>query len=173
MQTLHHLAGAAGLLLLCWVLSERRKDIAWRPVVAGLLLGLALAAALLKLPPLQAALSGLNDAVNALERATQVGTSFVFGFLGGGALPYTETRPGGSFVLALRALPLVLVISALSALLFHWRILPIVVRGFAWLLSRTLGVGGTVGVAAAANVFVGMIEAPLVVRPYLARLSRG
>jgi concentrative nucleoside transporter, CNT family len=173
MQSLHHLAGAAGLLLLCWALSERRRSIAWRPVIAGLLLGLALAAALLKLPTLQAVLAALNDGANALERATQVGTSFVFGFLGGGALPYNETRPGGSFVLALRALPLVLVISALSALLFHWRILPVIVRGFAWLLRKTLGVGGTVGVAAAANVFVGMIEAPLVVRPYLARLSRG
>lgn len=173
MQSLHHLAGAVGLLLLCWALSERRQAISWRPVIGGLLLALALAAALLKLPVLQAALAALNDGANALERATQVGTSFVFGFLGGGALPYAETRPGGSFVLALRALPLVLVISALSALLFHWRILPIIVRGFAWLLGRTMGVGGTVGVAAAANVFVGMIEAPLVVRPYLARLSRG
>ncbi len=173
MQTLHHLAGAAGLLLLCWALSERRSGIAWRPVIGGLLLGLALATALLKLPVLQAVLATFNDGVNAIERATQVGTAFVFGFLGGAALPYAETRPGGSFVLALRALPLVLVISALSALLFHWRILPIIVRGFAWLLSKTLGVGGTVGVAAAANVFVGMIEAPLVVRPYLARLSRG
>jgi concentrative nucleoside transporter, CNT family len=173
MQSLHHLAGAAALLLLCWALSERRRDIAWRPVIAGLLLGVALAASLLKLPMLQTVLTSLNDGANALERATQVGTSFVFGFLGGAALPYTETRPGGSFVLALRALPLVLVISALSALLFHWRILPVIVRGFAWLLRQTLGVGGTVGVAAAANVFVGMIEAPLVVRPYLARLSRG
>jgi concentrative nucleoside transporter, CNT family len=173
MQSLHHLAGAAALLLLCWALSERRRDIAWRPVIAGLLLGVALAASLLKLPMLQTVLTSLNDGANALERATQVGTSFVFGFLGGAALPHTETRPGGSFVLALRALPLVLVISALSALLFHWRILPVIVRGFAWLLRQTLGVGGTVGVAAAANVFVGMIEAPLVVRPYLARLSRG
>lgn len=173
MQSLHQLAGAAALLALCWTLSERRRDIAWRPVVAGLLLGFVLAAALLKLPVLQALLATLNDAVGSLERATRAGTSFVFGFLGGGALPYEETRPGGSFVLALRALPLVLVISALSALLFHWRVLPIIVRGFAWLLRRTLGVGGTVGVAAAANVFVGMIEAPLVVRPYLARLSRG
>jgi concentrative nucleoside transporter, CNT family len=173
MQSLHHLAGATALLLLCWALSEARRGIAWRPVIGGLLLGFALAAALLKLPMLQAILATLNDGANALERATQVGTSFVFGFLGGGALPYTETRPGGSFVLALRALPLVLVISALSALLFHWRILPVIVRGFAWLLRQTLGIGGTVGVAAAANVFVGMIEAPLVVRPYLARLSRG
>jgi CNT family concentrative nucleoside transporter len=173
MQTLHSLAGAAGLVALCWLLSERRRAIAWRPVLGGLALGLLLAVVLLKLPPLQALLAALNDGANALERATLAGTRFVFGHLGGGPLPYAETQPGASFVLAFRALPLVLVISALSALLFHWRVLPWVVRGFAALLQRTLGIGGTVGVAAAANVFVGMVEAPLVVRPYLARLSRG
>jgi CNT family concentrative nucleoside transporter len=97
----------------------------------------------------------------------------VFGYLGGAPLPYSETSPGASFVLAFRALPLVLVVSAVSALLFHWRVLPLLVRGFAWLLQRALGIGGTVGLSAAANVFVGMVEAPLVVRPYLARLSRG
>ena len=173
MQTLHHLTGITILLVLCWLLSERRANVHWRTVVAGLVLGLLLAAALLKLPALRALMDALNDGANALERATAVGSSFVFGFLGGGPLPYAETAPGASFVLAFRALPLVLVISALSALLFHWRVLPLVVRGFAWVLTRTLGIGGTVGVSAAANVFVGMVEAPLVVRPYLARLSRG
>lgn len=172
MQTLHQLAGAGGLLLLCWLLSERRGAIAWRPVLCGVMLGFLLAVVLLMLPPLQAVLAWLNQGVDALERATLAGTSFVFGFVGGGPLPYEESRPGASFVLAFRALPLVLVISALSALLFHWRVLPLVVRAFAWLLARTMGVGGSVGVAAAANVFVGMVEAPLVVRPYLARLSR-
>jgi CNT family concentrative nucleoside transporter len=75
-------------------------------------------------------------------------------------------------MLAFRALPLVLVGSALSALLFHWRILPVVVKAFAWLLNRSMGRGGAVGVSSAVNVFVGMVEAPLVVKPYLARLSR-
>lgn len=173
MQTLHSLVGIAGLLALCWLLSEQRTAIAWRTVGAGLVLALLLALALLKLPPLQALLAVLNDGANALERATLAGTRFVFGYLGGGALPYAETQPGASFVLAFRALPLVLVISALSALLFHWRVLPLVVRAFAALLQKTMGLGGTVGVSAAANVFVGMVEAPLVVRPYLARLSRG
>lgn len=173
MQTLHQLAGICGLLAICWLLSERRAAIAWRTVLIGLALALALAVALLKLPPLQAAMVLLNDGANALERATLAGTQFVFGFLGGGPLPYAETAPGASFVLAFRALPLVLVISALSALLFHWRVLPAIVRAFAALLQRTMRIGGTVGVSAAANVFVGMVEAPLVVRPYLARLSRG
>ena len=173
MDALHSLLGACGILLLCWLLSEDRRAIAWRTVVAGMLLGLLLALALLKVPALQSALAIVNDGANALERATEAGTRFVFGHLGGGPLPYAETAPGASFVLAFRALPLVLVVSALSALLFHWRVLPLLVRGFAWLLQRALGIGGTVGLSAAANVFVGMVEAPLVVRPYLARLSRG
>jgi len=172
-QTLHHLTGLVLLIALCWLLSERRREISWRTVGSGLLLAIVLATLLLKVPLLSAAMSSLNQAANALERATAAGSSFVFGFLGGGNLPYAETQPGASFVLAFRALPLVLVISALSALLFHWRVLPLVVRGFAWLLRRTMRIGGTVGVSSAANVFVGMVEAPLVVRPYLARLSRG
>lgn len=173
MQTLHALFGCAGLLLLCWLLSEQRRAVRWRTVGSGLALAFALALGLLHLPPLQAALALVNEGANALQHATQAGTAFVFGHLGGGPLPYAETAPGASFVLAFRALPLVLVVAALSALLFHWRLLPLAVRAFAALLRRTMGVGGTVGVSAAANVFVGMVEAPLVVKPYLARLSRG
>jgi CNT family concentrative nucleoside transporter len=97
----------------------------------------------------------------------------VFGYLGGGPAPFETSNAAASFILAFRALPLVLVIAALSALLFHWGVLPAVVRGFAAVLKRTMDIGGAVGLSAAANVFVGMVEAPLVVRPYLARLSRG
>ncbi len=173
MQMLHQLAGCAALLALCCLLSEDRRRIAWKTVVSGVAVALLLALAMLMLPPVQRFMALLNDGANALEGATQVGTAFVFGFLGGGPLPFAETSPGASFVLAFRALPLVLVIAALSALLFHWRVLPLVVKGFAALLQKTMGIGGTVGVSAAANVFVGMVEAPLVVKPYLARLSRG
>lgn len=173
MQYVHQAVGLTGLLLLCWLLSEDRRRIAWRPVVAGVVLAFALAAALLKLPLLRQVLDAFNEGVNALARATEAGTAFVFGYLGGAPLPFAETHAGASFILAFRALPLVLVVAALSALLFHWRVLPAIVHGFAWLLQRTMGIGGAVGVSAAANVFVGMVEAPLVIRPYLARLSRG
>jgi len=115
----------------------------------------------------------LNRLAQALEAATTAGTSVVFGFLGGGTLPYAETAAGSSFVLAFRALPVVLVVSALSSLLFYWRILPLVVRGCSLLLEKSMRVGGALGIAAAANIFVGMVEAPLLVRPYLNRMSRG
>jgi len=165
--------GLLVLLALAWLLRERGHRVAWRTVVAGLLLQIAMALLLLKLPPVKQIFIALNELMLALDAASRAGTSFVFGYLGGAPLPFAETAPGASFVLAFRALPLVLVISALSALLFHWRILPLVVEGFARLLQRAMGIGGAVGVSTAANVFVGMVEAPLFIRPYLKQLDRG
>jgi len=165
--------GIAGLLLIAWLLSEARRAVPWRAVAAGLALLLVLALLFLKLPYAKDAFLKLNDALLLLETATQAGTGFVFGYLGGGKPPFAETDPGSSFILAFRALPLVLVISALSALLFHWRVLPAVVRAISWMLEKSMRVGGVVGLSTAANVFVGMVEAPLFVRPYLARVSRG
>ena len=173
MSLLQSLLGYAAFIGIAWAISEQRRAIPWRTVAAGVLLQFVLAVAILKLPAAQAAFAALNDALLALERATRAGTSLVFGYLGGGTLPFAETAAGASFVLAFQALPVVLVMSALSALLFHWRILPLLVRGLSWLLERTLGVGGAVGLSTAANVFVGMVEAPLLVKPYLARVSRG
>jgi CNT family concentrative nucleoside transporter len=172
MPWLQSLAGTALLLALGWLLSEDRRAVRWRLVATGLALTVALAALLLQVPWLREAVFSLNGALSALERATQAGTSFVFGYLAGGPAPFAESNPAASFVLAFRALPLLLVVSALSALLFHWRVLPVVVRAFAWLLEKTMGLGGAVGLSAAANVFVGMVEAPLVVKPYLAKLTR-
>lgn len=158
---------------MAWLLSENRKAVPWRTVTVGILLQFSLAAIILKLPGAQAIFARLNDALLAIEKATRAGTSMVFGHLGGGPLPYAESAAGMSFVFAFQALPIVLVISALSALLFHWRILPRLVRAMSWLLEKTLGVGGAVGISTAANVFVGMVEAPLLVKPYLGRVSRG
>jgi CNT family concentrative nucleoside transporter len=171
-QLLHSMSGLGALLALGWLLSEDRSRVPWRQVGAGIVLMVLLAAVLLKVAPVREALFSLNDALGALERATQAGTRFVFGFLAGGPAPYAEANPAASFVLAFRALPLVLVVSALSALLFYWRILPVIVKAFSKLLEKTMGLGGAVGLSAAANVFVGMVEAPLVIKPYLARLTR-
>jgi CNT family concentrative nucleoside transporter len=166
------LVGFFALHGLAWALSEDRRAFAWRPVVAGMLLTLGLGLALLKAPFVRNVFMVLNDALASLEQATRDGTTFVFGFLGGGPLPYAETYPGASFVLAFRALPLVVVVSALSALLFHWRVLPWFVRGFSLMLEKTMGVGGAIGLSSAANVFVGMVEAPLIVKPYIRNMSR-
>jgi CNT family concentrative nucleoside transporter len=127
----------------------------------------------LKFPPARAAFLLLNRAVEGLQHATEAGTGFVFGYLGGGRLPYAETRPGASFIFAFRALPLVLVISALATLLFYWGVLQRIVEAFAWVLRQTVGIGGPLGLGAAVHIFVGHIEAPLLIRPYLMRLARG
>lgn len=167
------LLGFGGFIALAWLLSEKKSAVPWRTVFGGVALQVALTLIILKLPGAHAAFAALNDGLLALERATRTGSTVVFGYLGGGPLPYAETSAGASFVLAFQALPIILVMSALSALLFHWRVLPQIVRMMSWLLEKTLGVGGAVGLSTAANVFVGMVEAPLLVKPYLARVSRG
>ena len=165
--------GVFTLTALAWGLSEDRRRAPWKTVAAGLGLQFALALLLLKVPFSKQVFAWLNQAVLALQDAMRAGTSVVFGYLGGGQAPFAETFPGASFILAFQALPMILVISALSALLFYWKVLPVAVRGAAWVLERAFGIGGAVGVSAAANVFVGMVEAPLLVRPYLLRLNRG
>jgi CNT family concentrative nucleoside transporter len=173
MLALQSAFGFFAICLIAWLLSEDRRAVPWRIVVAGALLQLALAVLLLWVPLFRNLFLALNDLLSALEQATQEGTRFVFGFLGGGPTPFEE-RPGtSSFALAFRALPLILVVSALSALLFYWRVLPAVVRAVSAVLEKSMGIGGAVGLSAAANIFVGMVEAPLVVRPYLKALSRG
>jgi CNT family concentrative nucleoside transporter len=167
------LLGVAALLAIAWALSEDRRRIPWRTVVAGVLLQWVLALLLIGFPPASTAIFLLNRGATALQDATQVGTNFLFGYLGGPPLPFAESHPGASFILAFQALPLVLTISALASLLFHWGVLLRVTGAFAWLLRRTMGVGGALALGAAVHVFVGMIEAPLLVRPYLARMQRG
>jgi len=155
------------------MLSENRRRIPWMPVSAGMGLQVVLALALLMVPAGRDAFELLNRLALALQEATKAGTSFVFGYLGGGPLPFPATDPGMGFVLAFQALPLVLVTSALSAVLFHWRVLPILVAGVSAVLERSLRIGGALSLGVTVNIFVGMIEAPLFIRPYLKELDRG
>jgi CNT family concentrative nucleoside transporter len=157
---------------IAWLMSERRRQVRPRVILMGVFLQVGVGLVLLKVPMFQDLFLLLNRMVLSLEEATKAGTAFVFGYIGGGDLPFEEKFPGASYVLGFQGLPLVVLMSALSALLFHWRILPLVVRAFARALQKSMGIGGTEGVAVAANVFVGMIEAPLLVRPYLGRMTR-
>jgi CNT family concentrative nucleoside transporter len=164
--------GVLALLAIAWALGENRRAVSWRQMALGLVVTIATALVLLKLPLVAKAFGAINDAVNTIAAASRAGTSFVFGYLGGGTLPFDLKTPGADFILAFQALPIILVMSVLTTLLFYWRVLPPIVRGMAWLLERTLGVGGAVGISAAANIFLGMVEAPLFIRPYLAQLTR-
>lgn len=172
---LPHLQSALGILVIiaaAWSLSEDRRAFPWRTVAAGLALQAVLALFLLKVPVARSGLLALNGAVDALAGATKAGTSFVFGTVGGAAPPFAVTNPAGMVSFAFQILPLVIVISALAALLWHWRILPVIVKAMAFALTRLLGIGGAVGLGSAATLFLGMAEAPLLIRPYLLRLTR-
>ena len=165
----------AGLLVfagIAWCLSENRRRVSLLIPLVGIVIQLALGLILLKLSVFREFFLLLNRFVLSLQAATNEGTSFVFGYLGGGALPFKESFPGASFILAFRALPLVLLMSALSALLFYWKVLPFVVRAFSWALQKTMRVGGAEGLGVSANIFVGMVESPLFIRPYLKDMTR-
>jgi len=164
--------GVAALVAMAWAMSENRRAVSLRQVAAGLGVTFLVALLLLKVPPVRAVVASAHGVVDAIAASTRAGTSFVFGYIGGGALPFEPATPGSEFILGFQALPIILLMSVLTTLLYYWGILPPVVRGFAYVLERTLGVGGAVGLSAAANVFVGMVEAPLMIRPYIAQLSR-
>jgi CNT family concentrative nucleoside transporter len=164
--------GIVVLIAFAWVISEERRKVGTGEILLGLSVTFLMAVVMLKVTLLRHVFDVLNRAVSLIEESTRAGTSFVFGYLGGGPLPFNETHPGSAFVLGLQALPIVLVVSALSSLLFYWRILPVVVRALAWLFEKTMRVGGAVGLAASANVFLGMVESPLFVRPYLKEMTR-
>jgi CNT family concentrative nucleoside transporter len=165
----------AGLLVFAgaaWLISENRRRVRITTVLAGIAIQLTVAFILLKLPVCRDFFISLNQLVLSLEESTAAGTSMVFGYLGGAELPFAEKYPGASFILAFRALPLILVISALSALLFYWKILPLVVKAFSWSLQKIMRLGGAEGLGVSANIFVGMVESPLFIRPYLTDMTR-
>jgi CNT family concentrative nucleoside transporter len=172
MQNLQSATGIVAIIAFAWLISENRRQVSWRQAATGLIVTFLLALLLLKVPQVKFAFVWINDAVTAIAAATRAGTGFVFGYVGGGPLPFEPKTPGSDFILAFQALPVVLVMSVLSSVLFYWGIMPPIVRGFSWALERTLNVGGAVGLSTAANIFVGQVEAPLFIRPYLAKLSR-
>src|SRR5580658_8662842 len=172
MQHLQSALGVVAILALAWLISENRRAVNWRQAAIGLTVTLVLAVVMLKVPKVEVVFALITDAVDAIATATRAGTSFVFGYVGGGPLPFDVKEPTATFILGFQALPVVLVMSVLSSLLFYWGIMPPIVRGFSRALEKTLDVGGAVGLSTAANIFVGQVEAPLFIRPYLAKLSR-
>lgn len=172
MIRIQSLIGFLLLAFIVWIISEKRKRVDLKTISTGLVMQVLLAIILLKLPYSRTVFIWLNNAVGALQESTAAGTGFVFGYLGGGSAPFEITNPGSSFILAFQSLPLVLLISALSALFFYWKILPVIVKGFSWLLTKSMGIGGVEGLGVSANIFVGMVESPLLVKPYIKKISR-
>ncbi|WP_309090446.1 nucleoside transporter C-terminal domain-containing protein [Phenylobacterium sp.] len=167
------LVGVALVLGLCWAMSENRRQFPWKLAIGAIVVQAVLVLALFGLPALRVALQGVGHAVDGLAASTQAGVAFVFGFLAGTPnQPYPLTDPGSMFVFAFRVLPVILVVCALAALLWHWRILVWVTRGFGFVFERTMGLRGPPALATAATVFMGQVEGPIFIRSYLAGLSR-
>ncbi len=170
---LQSLMGFFALFVLAWAISEKRRAVPWRTVIGAVVLQVVMCLMLFKFPWFKEMTAALNDALNGLQSATREGTKFVFGYIGGADAPFKIEDGKSAFVLATQALPLVIVVSALSSLLFYWNVLPVIVNAFSWVLRRTIGVGGAIGVSTAANIFLGTVEAPLFIKPYIAKLTRG
>ena len=169
---LQSLLGLVVIVAVCWAISENREAFPWRLTIGAILVQAGLVLALFAIPGSQAVLAAVTGAVDGLAVATTEGTKFVFGYLAGGDQPYTVSNQGALFTFAFQVLPLILVISALSALLWHWKILKWITLGFGFLFQKTMGLGGASALAVAANIFLGMIESPIVIRAYLDKLTR-
>ncbi len=172
LDNLRSLGGVVFVFAIAWALSTNRKQFPWRIAAVALAIEVVLAASMLMLPPLRAALGAVSAGLNGLQEATLQGSRFVFGYLAGGAAPFDVTQPQNGTILAFGVLPLIIVVSALSALLWRWGILEWACRGLGFLLRKAMGISGALGLATGANIFLGMVEAPLIVRPYLAKMSR-
>jgi len=171
-SSLRPLLGIALIITLSYCISENKRAISWLEVLKGLLFQFILSLTLLKVSVFQQIFVFLNKGVLTIQDATMAGTATVFGYLGGGPVPFAVTDPEHLFLLGFRALPMILVFSALSAVLYYWQILPKVVSLFAWILGRLFKIGGACSFSVVATVFVGMVEAPLLIRPYLLAISR-
>lgn len=171
-ENVQALAGLALTLGLCWLVSENRKRFPWGLAIGAIVVQVGLVLLLFGLPQAQALLRGVNGAVEGLSASTQAGTMFIFGFLAGGDQPYPVSNPGLGFIFAFRVLPVILVVCALSALLWHWKILKWAAQGFGFVFQKTLGLRGPPALATAATIFMGQIEGPIFIRAYLDKLSR-
>jgi CNT family concentrative nucleoside transporter len=173
LENAQSLLGVALVLLVCWAISENRRRFPWKLALGAIIVQGLLVLALFGLPVVRQALLGVGVAVDGLASSTQAGVAFVFGFLAGTPdQPYPLTNGGALFVFAFRVLPVILVVCALAALLWHWRILVWITRGFGVVFERTMGLRGPPALATAATVFMGQVEGPIFIRSYLPSLSR-
>lgn len=162
---LRAILGMAVLLYICYLLSNNRKGINWKLVGIGIGMQLALALLILKVPGVSNVFDWLSEGFRAVLRFTQAGAGFLFGSI-------VQDQNAFGYIFAFQVLPTIVFFSALTAILYYFGILQKVVYGMAWLLTKTMGLTGPESLAAAANVFIGQTEAPLVIRPYLERMSK-
>ena len=167
-SALHILIGFIGLVALAIPFSENFKTINFRYVLYGILSQIFLAVILLKLPFVISFFEVLGNGVVILQQATQEGANFVFGYP-----PSDITSPYRSLLetFAFGVLPYIIVMACISAILWYWGVLPFIVNLISKACQKLFNIGGPVGLGAAANIFVGQVEAPLLIRPYVSKLS--
>jgi CNT family concentrative nucleoside transporter len=164
--------GFVGLVCIAIPFSQNRSSINYRYIFAAIILQIILAFALLKIPFIVQIFAYLSEGVTALQAATQEGAEFVFGYLSNSSTsPFASSGAGNSMIFAFQILPLIIVISSLSALLWFWNILPLIIRAISKIFEKLFNIGGPIGLGATANIIMGQVEAPLLVRPYLSRMS--
>ena len=164
--------GFVGLVCIAIPFSQNRSSINYRYIFAAIILQIILAFALLKIPFIVQIFAYLSEGVTALQAATQEGAEFVFGYLSNSSTsPFASSGTGNSMIFAFQILPLIIVISSLSALLWFWNILPLIIRAISKIFEKLFNIGGPIGLGATANIIMGQVEAPLLVRPYLSRMS--
>ncbi|HAY07554.1 MAG TPA: nucleoside transporter C-terminal domain-containing protein [Hyphomonas sp.] len=174
LQNFQGIVGLGFILGLCWILSEDRST---RPhglwIAGAIAVQIAIALIVTRSELAQQLIGFANDAVSSIERATLVGSSYMFGYTGGAPIPFM-LKPGADepVIIAFQILPLIIVFSALSALLWHWGVLRVIVRALSWALRRGLGVSGFVGLGGASTLFLGVVESPLILKAWLSRVSR-
>lgn len=166
------LLGIAAIFAIAWGLSEDRKAFPWRIVLGAVGLQFAFAFLLFGVPLVRQTLFKANVIVDALENATRAGTGFVFGYVGDNSAASALMSGDAPPLFFFQILPIVIVVAALSAMLWHWRILRWVTKGFAVVFRRGMGLGGATSLAVSANVFMGMTEAPVLVKPYIKGMTR-
>jgi CNT family concentrative nucleoside transporter len=172
MHIVQALVGIGSFIGIAFLLSENKKQIRWKMIAGAIILQLIVGLILNKVPVFTDILSGFNQAVLVLNKITKAGTAFVFGYLSGGSQPFEVVSPQNNFILAFEILPVIIVVSALSSLLFHWGVLQKVILFFSWMLRKSLKIDGPTGTGVASSIFFGIIESPLFIRPYLATMPR-
>lgn len=166
------LIGIALIFGIGWLLSERRKDFPWRIVLGAVAIQFVFALILFGVPPVRNILFKANFIVDGLQEATRNGTSFVFGYVGDNQAASNLMSGDAPPLFFFQILPIVIVVAALSAILWHWRILRWITKGFAFVFRKAMGLGGATSLAVSANVFMGMTEAPVLIKPYIKGMTR-
>jgi len=155
------------------IFSDNIKKINLKYLLNAIVLQFLLAILLIKVPLITSFFESLSQGVLALKAATDQGTGFVFGYLADGApKPFEVVNPASANIFIFSGLMLIIVVSALAAILWHWRVLPIVIKAISTLFKKPLNIGGPVGLSATANIIFGQVEAPLLIKPYLKKMTR-